>query len=478
MKQKSIGLKIGVVFAAVHLCLVILAFFAMMSSRSSTASLVFVWFFFLDAPLLLLLPPSVLKLFGIAGPLIQFGVFGSGMWFLIPWLIDMAVTHIFSNVTRVARGIIIAVAIPLILGGFFRLSFFSTKLLVQQERPEELIKILNQASSDFLTGKVIFEDHAPGGIRSITRMICRPAAGMEILLTLPRGVVFLNDSYQEQYRLNLSERKGFKTIEPLFLNENHSCGFAAYMYPDGVHLFGLDGKEIWKYLSQGRGTGVIDGVRFGDIDGDGKPEFALYHSFRDGICLVNVEGKTRWTHPVYSLGHLEIADINDDGKGEIVYNNREFTVLDSEGRETDQLKISTTSSEFAIIRWPNKDTKPNLLLTEQGKINIVDFEGKTVIQLDAPGCRLYGDVKAITVKLKKEEPEYLAVKKSLHPDLSVLYVYDSNGKLVYQKTQVIDGLLAPTLVAAPASETGTEKLLVGESGRKFKAQVVEYSLTR
>jgi len=57
---------------------------------------------------------------------------------------------------------------------------------------------------------------------------------------------------------------------------------------------------------------------------------------------------------------------------------------------------------------------------------------------------------AVTVKFKKGEPEYLAVKKSLHPDLSVLYVYDANGKLVYQKTQVIEGLLSPTLAAVPA----------------------------
>jgi len=191
----------------------------------------------------------------------------------------------------------------------------------------------------------------------------------------------------------------------------------------------------------------------------------------------------RWKHPVLALGHLEMADVRGNGMAEIIYSNSnnafgttDFTILDADGTVANQHKIATKSYEFAVIRWPNAEAKPNLLLTEERKIRIVDLKGETVMQLDAPGCRPFGDVKAVTVKFKKEEPEYLAVKKSLHPDLSVLYVYDANGKFVYQKTDVIDLVLAPTLAAVPANESGVEKLLVG-SKQKNKAQVLEYSLT-
>lgn len=484
MKQKSIGFKVGIVLAGVHLCLSLLAFLAMIKSHSSTAGLVFIWFYFLDAPLLLLLPSS-LKLFGVYAPLIQFGVFGSGMWFLIPWLIDLAVSRIFARVSGAIRVVVIIGAVPLILFGFFRVSFFSTKLLIQQERPEELKNILNRASSDFLTGKVIFEDYAPGGISSITQMSCRPLLGTELVLALPRDVVFLNESYQEQYRLNLSERKGFKSIEPLLMDGTHSCGFLSYMFQEGIHLFDLNGKEIWKSTQQDSNTGTYAGVQVGDLDGDGRPEFALYRTYRNGIDLVDGNGKTRWQHPIYALGHLAIADIYRDGKAVIIYSNSnnangvtEFTFLNSEGNITNQMKVSTMSSEFAVIQWPSGGSEPHILLTEEGKLRIIDLEGNIISQLDAPGCRTYGDVRAVTVKFKKDEAEYLAVKKSLHPDISVLYVYDSNGKLVYQKTQVVEGLLAPTLATVPSRETGTEKLLVVEAARNFKAQVMEYSLTR
>ena len=114
-------------------------------------------------------------------------------------------------------------------------------------------------------------------------------------------------------------------------------------------------------------------------------------------------------------------------------------------------------------------------LAEDAKIRIVDLKGNTVIELDAPGCRPFGEVKALTVKFKEDELEYLAVRKSLHPDLSVLYVYDYDGKLVYQKTEVIKRGRNLALSVVPMNEMGNEGLLVG-SGRNHKPLILEYSL--
>lgn len=482
MKHKSIGFKIGIVLAVFHLCLTLLAFFAYIKCRSSTAGLVFIWFFVLDAPILLLLPSVIFKTFGVVAPLIQFGIFGSAFWFLIPWLIDLALRHVFPNGKRLVRAIVIVGAIPIILVGFSHLSNFSTKRTIQQKRPAELKKMLNSATSDFLTEKVIFEDDAWGPVTSINRMVCKSGSGMEFIVAMYGGIVFLNESYQEQGRLNLAGRR-FNMTEPLYDNTN-SCRFLAYRYGEGVYLFDLEGKEIWKFIKSDK-TVTIDGSRFGDVDGDGKMEFAIYYRYRQGIVLIDSDGKTRWEHPVNALGHLEITDILGDGKAKVVYTNSnnangstDFIVLDSEGTIANQQKITTKSYEFAVIRWPNSAANPNILLTEDGKIRIVDIKGETVVRLDAPGCRSYGNMKAVTVKFRKEEPEYLAVRKILFPDISVLYVYDTNGKLVYQKTEVFDGLLDPTLATMPVNETGAEKLLVGASAGIFRAQVLEYSLTR
>jgi hypothetical protein len=343
--------------------------------------------------------------------------------------------------------------------------------------------MLNSATSDYLTERVIFKDDFLGPVTGINRMSCRPGTGMELIVAMYGGIVFLNESYQEQSRINFAGLR-FNMIEPLYDDKN-SCWFLAYRYGEGVYLFGPSGKEIWSYTQSDSSGLHVDGAHSGDIDGDGKIEFAIFYRYRQGILLVDSDGKTRWEHPVYSLGHLEIADIIGDGITRIIYTNSnnangitDFTVLDSDGNIANQQKIATNSYEFAVIKWPNKVDKPNILLTENRNIRIVDIRGETVIQLNAPGCRPFGDVKAVTVKFKKEEPEYLAVRKNLHPDLSILYIYDANGKLVYQKTEVIESVSAPTLAAMPINETGTEILLVGVSAGYLGTQVLEYSLTR
>jgi len=482
IKKKSIGFKTGVSLAALHLCFVIIAFIAYISSSSSTAGLVFIWFMFLDAPVYLL-PSSIFESFGVAAPLISFGILGSVLWFLIPWLVDRFVVNIFPNIGRKTRWTIIIGVIPIILVGFTSLGDFSVKKSIQRERPNELTKMLNSASSDFLTEKVIFEDNESADVSSISLMNCQPNAGTEFLFTLPWGVVFLNKDYQEQHRLKFDENR-FSTIKPFNMGGSRSCMFIAYKLFEGVYLYDSEGKEIWRITRENGHKAAIEGVQYGDVDGDNNPEFTIYHSYGEGIHLVDENGKLLWRYPVHALGHLEMADIHGDGKAEIIFSNSnnangitEFIILDAIGQVAHQLKIPTTSYEFSIIGWPIKESKPNLLLTEENKIRIVDLKGETVFQLNAPGCRDFGKVEAIAVKLKKDESNYLAVKKSLHPDLSVLYIYDSNGKLVYQKTDVIMGVLAPTLTAGPMNEIGVERLIVGAK-KDYWTRVLEYSLSR
>ncbi|MHC4739736.1 MAG: FG-GAP repeat domain-containing protein, partial [Planctomycetota bacterium] len=359
----------------------------------------------------------------------------------------------------------------------------TTKPHRQSERPAEVKKALNRAPSNFLSERIIFEDNNWGTVNSINRMTLRPDAGMELILGMTNRIVFLDESYSEEGSLNFNERR-FYTIEPVYMDENYSCGFLGYRYGKGAYLFDSEGKEIWEFTQSDNTTGTIDGAEFGDIDGDGKTEFAVYYRYSEGIHLVNSDGKTRWKHPVYALGHLEIADLNGDGKAEIIYDNSnnangitEFNILNAAGAIVDQMKIATKSYEFAISKWPTRESEPHILLTEDAKIRIVDLKGDTVICLDAPGCRPFGNVKAVTVKFKKDEPEYLAVKKNLHPDLSVLYVYDNYGKLVYQKTEVVEGGRTLALAVVPMRETGNEGLLVG-AARNHKSLVLEYSLIR
>ncbi|MFA5292525.1 MAG: VCBS repeat-containing protein [Phycisphaerae bacterium] len=484
MRRTSIGFKIGIVLAALHLGLAIYAFSVYINCKSSTAGLVFIIFFYLDAPLLLI-PRSIFSIFGGVRPLIEYGVIGSALWFVIPYLIDRMVTFTFPKAIKLVRVIIIVAAIPAIFFGFKQLSYFAVRHLIKQGRPVELKKSLNKASSNFFAEKIVFSNSTDiPMINGIYRMSCNDGDDKQIMAALRTEVVFLNDKYQEQSRLGFGGL-GFNFIKPLSSDIADSRRFLGYRYGKGVYVFDHQGKEVWKFTPSDNKTGGMGGAVFGDMDGDGRSEIAVFYPYKQGIQLIDSNGNTKWTHPVNAMGHLEMTDIDGDGKAEIIYDNSnnaggktKFEILNAAGTVIKTLEIATKSYEFALIKWPNDKSEMNILLTENNKIRLVDFKGDTVISLDAPGCREFGNVKAVAVKLKKQQPPYLIVRKGLHPDLLVMYVYDHNGKLVYQRTDVYKyGVSNAAVAIVPESETEGEKLLLA-SERNNKAVILEYSFSQ
>ena len=213
-----------------------------------------------------------------------------------------------------------------------------------------------------------------------------------------------------------------------------------------------------------------------------EPEIAVYYRYREGINLLGSDGVLRWNHPVNALGHLEVADLNGNGYDQIIYTNSNnaggktvFTMLDAAGNIANQVDIVTKSYEFEVIKWPVEDSDAHILLTEENTIRIVDLNGQTLMSLEAPGCRPFGDVQTQAVKFKKNAPSCLVVKKKLHPDLLALYVFDKNRRLVYQKTDVMDRFRSNDFDVVPIGKFGEERILVG-SVRDMKPLLLEYSL--
>ena len=275
MARKSVGFKIGSVTFCIHLCLAVFAFVAYINSQSSTAGLVFIYFFFLDAPihfLITLLPFSVFD-FSVIMPFIIYGIFGSLLWFLIPWIGDRLSTRVFPNITGKIRWISVIGSIPFILLGFIYLGSLSTMLSIRQERPNELKKLLDSTPSGYLNQRVVFDDMSIGGISSISQVASNANAESDILLTCHRGAVFLNGSYEEQSRIMFYRNSFYTTVDPVYTGDIKACYFIAYKLFKQAILLDSNGKEIWKTVEAADGGPYIDGVQSGDIDGNGKPEF-------------------------------------------------------------------------------------------------------------------------------------------------------------------------------------------------------------
>jgi len=226
MIRRTTGFKVGIVTFCIHLCSVLFAFMAYTNSKSSTAGLVFIYFFFLDAPiqlLITLLPFSVFE-FSVIMPLIIYGLLGSSLWFLIPWLMDRLVIRVFPKVTGTMRLTSVIGVIPIFLVGFILLGSLTTTLSIQQERPDELRKLLGSTPSDYLIQKVVFDDISLGGVSSIIRGRYRPNNGPETVLAFHRGVVFLNDRYEVQNRIEFSDCY-FQTVYPVHTADDYTSKF-------------------------------------------------------------------------------------------------------------------------------------------------------------------------------------------------------------------------------------------------------------
>lgn len=484
MKTNNFGIKFALILAALHLCLAILAYVSVLDSKSSTAGLVYLWFFFSDAPILFI-PQEFFKLFGKAHPLVQFGVFGSGLWLGILLTINKLTNKFSPQASNAKRTGIFIASIIAILFGFSFLAGIYMDWFQKSQRPAELTQ-LDAASSDYLKERVVYESGAyDAGIKTISYVKCRNGASNELLLTTGGDAVYLDNQYQEVSRVNLRpdlNGRFFNRTEPVEDTNQNSCKYLAYSIFDSAYILNDEGLLLWK--SADKSNGKPTGAANGDVDGDGKPEIILYHRYREGIHLYNLDGKLIWKQPVYSFGTLAIENVIGDEVKEVIYSNSNnangkttFTVLGAKGAVLQELKLQTHSSEFVIISWPDKNSDPHILLTEEKKIRLVDFSGKTVLELDAPGSRPFGKVSAVTVRLAKDKPRYIAVRKKLHPDLMVLFVYDHTGKLVYQKTEVTKAVPHPVLYALPDNDAGVERLLIA-SDKGNQSILLEYSLNK
>ena len=483
MSPKSVGFKTGLATAALHLLLVVLAYAAMSGSTSSTAGLAFLPFLFLDAPLIFLANflPGTAGAALMSSPLVVFGGLGSLQWFALPWLVDRLLMQLVPRARLWVRWLVVLASLPAFLFAFLPLSTQAVAMSMRNERPEELKALLAHPASGPLTRRTVLEGLDLRGVCGIYLVKDAPEAPAEILVAFHRGAVRLGPGYVEKARLAFTTNS-YQTVAPVRIGGVFTGQFIAHKLFEYAALLDSEGQELWRAGEKQAPGQTIDGVCGGDLDGDGRPEFAVFYRYGGGIRLVDEAGQIRWKHPVDSLNHLELADVRGNGRMGVVYSKSrnagratDFTTVNAYGLAENKLTLDTPSSAFALDDWPGQPDRPNLLLTEENGIRILDLDGHEIQRLAAPGCRSFGEVAAAPVRFRAGAPAYLAVRKNLHPDLAALYVYDAEGKLVQQDVEAGWGGPAPALAAVPAGTNGAERLLVG-AGDGFRAALLEYAL--
>ncbi|MFO1092231.1 MAG: hypothetical protein U0992_02820 [Planctomycetaceae bacterium] len=162
-----------------------------------------------------------------------------------------------------------------------------------------------------------------------------------------------------------------------------------------------------------------------------------------------------------------------DNTPEIVHSNAggQITIRDPSGRVLNRSQPGAYFSDFSLCHWPTNDDPIRLLVTRDSKVWLFDFDGTTVAKFDAPNSDDDETARGTLVSFKAGQPPHLAVLVELDKwDRAILFVYDSEGVIVYQ--EVIDQACA-ALATMAGGKAGSEVLLVGGRGMVWEYRVAD-----
>ena len=154
---------------------------------------------------------------------------------------------------------------------------------------------------------------------------------------------------------------------------------------------GATGNRLWKFQVPGKHMGMYHGPSMGDLDGDGQVE--LVFGTYDGkvYCLDAKSGKKRWevdTKDSYIMSPTVIADLNQDGRSEVIVSAEHTTVLDADGKMLWSRPCASpgdSATRGASIADLNGDGRLDVAsLSGGGKFFVFDGQsGQEISQFDA-----------------------------------------------------------------------------------------------
>ncbi len=286
------------------------------------------------------------------------------------------------------------------------------------------------------------------------------------------------------------EKDRFYKMRLLDVEGDGVCEVLASGGLDGIALFDHQGNVVFSRGKDEKGKSSIQEVTAGDLDGDGVQEFIVSWGFEpwQGLELLDRYGNSKWRHQEeYSPGETEVADVNGDGKPELVEERAgELNIRDADGKFKEVVKTPVYLWHVSLCPPAKNQGPPKDLAVREGGVWLIDLDGKNYTRYDAPLSHIKLDkprvigvpglteqmtfdtedvyqAKCVLAELEKDQPKYLAVVANFTAlNRSLFYLYDSQGKLIFE--EILPEECNAIAILPSENSSGRDEILV--SGKK------------
>ncbi|MCC6739607.1 MAG: hypothetical protein IT452_11235 [Planctomycetia bacterium] len=309
--------------------------------------------------------------------------------------------------------------------------------------------------------RVVIEDAGVGLINSITVVSRQGKPAIAVGGT--NGVAFLSMDYLEEQLVRF-EGIRMTTAVPVDVEGD---GLFEFMDRGGswspVKLVSHEGKLLWTFPDEGKSdrSPAADQMVAGDLDGDGKAEFAVGMNGGGGLFVLGKDGRIAWRKDASNVHCVEIVDLDSDGKPEIVHVDGRFVVIrDRFGAEIRRFLFAVHPLTPLVRRSMRGDTE--ILGEMGGALHSFNSFGAEAPRVPSPGG--HGDTENILPVLFNGTQYYAATnRRSYDHTIGFLYVYDAAGRVLHE--EVFSARVKALAAVTDPSRTDSELLLVAVGGQ-------------